>query len=54
MLFYIELCNLANYADANALSIIASTIELVLAALKRNTENTIKLVHKQLHACKPI
>ncbi len=31
--YFIDICDLANYADDNTLSIIASTIELVLAAL---------------------
>ncbi len=33
---------LLNYADDSTLSIIASTIEVVLATLKQDTENTIK------------
>ncbi len=34
-IFYLtDLCDLANYADDNTLSIIASTTEVVLAALK--------------------
>ncbi len=40
--YFIELCDLVNYADDNTLSIIASTIELVLATLKQNTENAVK------------
>ncbi len=42
-IFYvIELCDLVNYADDNTLSIFASTIEVVLATLKQDTENAIK------------
>ncbi len=40
--YFIELCDLVNYADDNILSIIASTIEVVLATLKQDTENAIK------------
>ncbi len=40
--YFIDLCDLANYADDNTLSVIASTIEVVLAALKQDTENAIK------------
>ncbi len=40
--YFIDLCDLSNYADDNTLSIIASTIEVVLAALKQDTENAIK------------
>ncbi len=39
--YFIDLCDLANYADDNTLSIIASTIEVVLATLKQDTENAI-------------
>ncbi len=41
--YFIELCDLVNYADGNTLSIIASTIEVVLAPLKQDTANAIKL-----------
>ncbi len=40
--YFIDLCDLENYADDNTLSIIASTIEVVLAALKQCTGNAIK------------
>ncbi len=40
--YFIPLCDLENYADDNTLSIIASTIEDVIAALKQDTENAIK------------
>ncbi len=40
--YFIELCDLVNYADDNTLSIIGSTIEVVLGSLKQNTENAIK------------
>ncbi len=40
--YFIDLCDLSNYADDNTLSIIARTIEVVLAALKQDTENAIK------------
>ncbi len=39
--YFIELCDLVNYVDNNTLSIIASTIEVVLATLKQDTENAI-------------
>ncbi len=42
ILYFIKLCDLVNYADDNTLSIIASTIEVVLATLKQDTENAIK------------
>ncbi len=40
--YFIELCDPVNYADDNTLSIIASTIEVLLATLKQDTENAIK------------
>ncbi len=40
--YFIKLCNLVNYADDNTLSIIVSTIEVVLATLKQDSENAIK------------
>ncbi len=40
--YFIELCDLINYAEDNTLCIIASTIEVVLAILKQDTENAIK------------
>ncbi len=40
--YFIELCDLVNYADHNTLSMIASTIEVVLATLKQDIENDIK------------
>ncbi len=39
--YFIDICDLANYADDNTLSIIASTIEVVLAALKQDTVDAI-------------
>ncbi len=36
--YFIELCDQVNYADDNTLSITASTIEVVLATLKQDTE----------------
>ncbi len=41
MFYFIELCDLVNYADDNTLSIIASTIKVVLATLRQDTENKI-------------
>ncbi len=41
--YFIDLCELANYADDNTPSIIASTIEVVLAALIKDTENALML-----------
>ncbi len=40
--YFIKTSDLANYADDNSISIIANTIEVVLAALKQDTENAIK------------
>ncbi len=40
--YFIDLCDLANYVDDNTLSVIVSTIEVVLAALKQDTESAIK------------
>ncbi len=40
--YFIDWCDLVNYADENTLSIIASTIEVVLAAVKQGTGNAIK------------
>ncbi len=51
--YFIDLCDLANYADDNKLSIIASTIEVVLAGLKQDTENA-EVVHNKFHASKSI
>ncbi len=39
---FIELCDLVNYADDTTVSIIASTMEVVLATLKQDTDNAIK------------
>ncbi len=41
MFYFVDLCDLANYADDNTLSGIPRTIEVVLAALKQDTENAI-------------
>ncbi len=51
--YFINLCDLANYADDNKLSIIASTIEVVLAALKQDSK-CHKVVHNKFHASKSI
>ena len=40
--YFIESCDLTNYADDNTLDIIASTIEMVLSALRKDTDNAIK------------
>ncbi len=40
--YFNEFCDLVNYADDITLSNIASTIEVVLATLKQDTENAIK------------
>ncbi len=40
--YFIEICDLANYADDNTLDHIAITIETVLSALQQDTANAIK------------
>ncbi len=40
--YFIEICDLANYANDNTLDHIASTIETVLSALQQDTANAIK------------
>ncbi len=40
--YFIEICDLANFADDNTLDHIASTIETVLSALQNETTNAIK------------
>ncbi len=40
--YFIEICDLANYADDNTLDHIASTIETVLSAIQKDTANAIK------------
>ncbi len=40
--YFIEACDLTNYADDNTLDIIASTVESVLSALRKDTDNAIK------------
>ncbi len=42
ILYFIELCDLVNYADDNTRSIIECTIKVVLAILKQDTKNAIK------------
>jgi hypothetical protein len=39
--YFMEICELVNYADDNTLSIIQNTIELVLSALKKDAENAM-------------
>ncbi len=39
--YFIEICDLANYADDNTLDHITSTIETVLRALQKDTANAI-------------
>ncbi len=39
--YFIEICDLANYADDNTLDHIASTIETVLSALHKETANAL-------------
>ena len=38
---FMEICDLVNYADDNTLSIIESTVQLVLSALKKDAENAM-------------
>jgi hypothetical protein len=40
--YFIETCDLTNYADDNTIDIIASTVDAVLSALRKDTENAIK------------
>ncbi len=52
-LYFINLCNLANHTDGNTESIIASIIEILLAALKEDTENAIKWFIEHFIQVKP-
>ncbi len=36
-----EICDLVNYADDNTLSVIERTVQMVLSALKKDTENAM-------------
>ncbi len=41
LFYFIETSNLTNYADDNTLDMISSTIEIVLSALRTDTEHAI-------------
>ncbi len=52
--YFIYLCDLANYAGDNTiLQIIASAMEVVLAAFKQHTENAIKWFIKNVMQVNP-
>ncbi len=52
--YFIYLCDLANYAGDNTiLQIIASAMEVVLAAFKQHTENVIKWFIKNVMQVNP-
>ncbi len=37
--YFMEICDLLNYADDNTLSVKRDTVNLVISALKKDTEN---------------
>ncbi len=37
--YFMEICDLVNYADDNTLSVIERTVQMVLSALKKDAEN---------------
>ncbi len=39
--YFMEVCDLLNYADNNTLSIIGNTVNLVISALKKDAENAM-------------
>ncbi len=39
--YFMEICDLSNYADDNILSIIRNTVNLVISALKKDAENAM-------------
>ncbi len=39
--YFMEVCDLLNYADDNTLSIIRNTVNLVISALKKDAENAM-------------
>ncbi len=52
--YFIEICDLAKYADDNTLDHIASTIETVLSALQKDTTNAIKWFEENYMQANPI
>ncbi len=51
---FIEICDLANYADDNTLDHILSTIETVLSALQKDTANNIKWFEENYMQANPV
>ncbi len=39
--YFMEICNLLNYADDNTLSVIRNIVNLVISALKKDAENAM-------------
>ncbi len=39
--YFMEICDLLNYVDDNTLSVIRNTLNLVISALKKDTENAM-------------
>ncbi len=39
--YFMEICDLLNYADDNTLSVIERTVQMVLSALKKDTKNAM-------------
>ncbi len=39
--YFIEICNILNYADVNTLSVIRDTINILLSVLKNDAENAM-------------
>ncbi len=39
--YFMEICDLVNYADDNTLSVIERTVQMVLSALKKDAENAM-------------
>ncbi len=39
--YFMEICNLLNYADDNTLSVIRNTVNLAISALQKDAENAM-------------
>jgi hypothetical protein len=51
--YFMEICDLVNYADDNTLSIIQNTIQLVLSALQKDGENAMTWFTRNLMQANP-
>ncbi len=52
--YFMEICDLVNYADDNTLVFIRNTIQLVWSVLKKDAENAVIVskiiyVHEKIH-----